>query len=85
MGTLENGEKQFLKHWIFAGNKITNILDGKTTFRLYDTFWISAGINCRTRRRNGFKVDIEGFEQMLQQLRNYPGRELLRVQRRISR
>ncbi len=42
-------------------------LDGKTTFRLYDTFGFPPELTAELAEENGFKVDIEGFEQMYQQ------------------
>lgn len=67
MGTLENGEKQFFKALDICRKQDTNILDGKTTFRLYDTFGFPPELTAELAEENGFKVDIEGFEQMYQQ------------------
>jgi alanyl-tRNA synthetase len=67
MSTLENGEKQFFKALDICRKQNANSLDGKTTFRLYDTFGFPPELTTELAEENGFKVDIEGFEQMYQQ------------------
>ncbi len=67
MSTLENGEKQFFKALDVCRKQNTNILDGKTTFRLYDTFGFPPELTAELAEENGFRVDIKGFEQMYRQ------------------
>ena len=67
MSTLENGEKQFYKALDACRKENTTIIDGKTTFRLYDTFGFPPELTAELAEENGFKVDMKGFEQMYQQ------------------
>ncbi len=66
-GTLEKGEKQFFKTLDICREQQTSIIDGKTTFRLYDTFGFPPELTAELAEENGFTVDIAGFEQMYQQ------------------
>lgn len=66
-GTLEKGEKQFFKALNICREQQTSMIDGKTTFRLYDTFGFPPELTAELAEENGFTVDIAGFEQMYQQ------------------
>lgn len=62
MNTLVSGEKEF--------NKVTNklkeenitLIDGKTVFRLYDTFGFPPEVTSELAKENGFTIDMDGFK-----------------------
>lgn len=57
--TLISGTKEFEKVLQFTKG---DTLNGKTAFRLYDTFGFPIEITVEMAKERGFKVDIEGFE-----------------------
>lgn len=58
--TLENGLKELEKVLKYVQG---DTLNGKTAFRLYDTFGFPIEITEELAREKGFKVDIEGYEK----------------------
>jgi alanyl-tRNA synthetase len=67
MRTLVNGEKQFHKAADFCRKGNTDILDGKTTFRLYDTFGFPPELTAELAAENGLYIDMPGFEELYEQ------------------
>lgn len=58
--TLENGLKELEKVLKYAQD---NVLNGKTVFRLYDTFGFPIEITEEIAAEKGYKVDIEGYRK----------------------
>lgn len=59
LNTLTLGLKEFEK---VASSLEGNIIDGKTAFRLYDTFGFPIEITCEMANEKNLKVDVQGFE-----------------------
>jgi len=61
MNTLLSGEKEFNK----IANKLKddniNLIDGKTVFRLYDTYGFPPELTNELAKENGFDIDMDGF------------------------
>lgn len=72
--TLENGLKELEKVLKYVQG---DTLNGKTAFRLYDTFGFPIEITEELAREKGFKVDIEGYEKASRehQLKSQAGAE----------
>ena len=74
---LEDGHKEFEKvingierHKEFAsknGEKVENIINGKSAFRLYDTFGFPLELTIELAKERGYEVDSEGFNQMFKE------------------
>lgn len=60
LNTLSHGLKEFEK---ITSSLVGKVIDGKTAFRLYDTFGFPLEITCEMAREKGLEVDVEGFEQ----------------------
>lgn len=58
--TLENGLKELEKVLKFVQN---NTLNGKTAFRLYDTFGFPIEMTVELAKEKGYEVDLEGYEK----------------------
>jgi alanyl-tRNA synthetase len=58
--TLDKGEREFEK--VVRYMKDTTVLNGKTAFRLYDTFGFPIELTCEMAAEQGLTVDIEGYE-----------------------
>lgn len=62
MNTLLSGEKEFNK----VANKLKeeniNLIDGKTVFRLYDTFGFPPEVTSELAKEIGFNIDMDGFK-----------------------
>ncbi|MDE7405258.1 MAG: alanine--tRNA ligase, partial [Clostridiales bacterium] len=56
--TLENGMKEFEKLCKYLQ---TNIIAGKSAFRLYDTYGFPLEMTIELAKERGFEVDVEGF------------------------
>ncbi|MDE6029243.1 MAG: alanine--tRNA ligase [Clostridiales bacterium] len=56
--TLENGMKEFEKLCKYLQ---TNVIAGKSAFRLYDTYGFPLEMTVELARERGFEVDVEGF------------------------
>lgn len=72
--TLENGLKELEKVLKYVQG---DTLNGKTAFRLYDTFGFPIEITEELAREKGFKVDLEGYEKASRehQLKSQAGAE----------
>ncbi|MDE5592570.1 MAG: alanine--tRNA ligase [Clostridiales bacterium] len=58
--TLENGMKEFEKLCKYLQ---TNVIAGKSAFRLYDTYGFPLEMTIELAKERGFEVDVEGFNQ----------------------
>lgn len=58
--TLENGLKELEKVLKYVQN---NTLNGKTAFRLYDTFGFPIEMTVELAKEKGYEVDIEGYDK----------------------
>lgn len=65
--TLENGIKEFEKLCKFLQS---DIIPGKSAFRLYDTYGFPLEMTIELARERGFKVDVDGFEARFEEHRN---------------
>lgn len=67
MNTLIKGEKEFNK--IISDLKDQNIseIDGKTLFRLYDTFGFPPEVTAEEAKENGFTVDMDGYKKCFEE------------------
>ena len=59
LNTLSNGLKEFEK---LTSSLEGGAIDGKSAFRLYDTFGFPIEITCEMAAEKGLKVDTEGFK-----------------------
>ncbi len=74
---IDEGYKEFEKvirgiekHKEFAsqkGEKVENIISGKASFRLYDTFGFPIELTCELAKEKGYQVDTKGFEDMFKE------------------
>lgn len=64
--TLENGIKEFEKLCKFLQ---TDVIPGKSAFRLYDTYGFPLEMTVEMARERGFKVDVDGFNERFEQHR----------------
>ena len=74
---IEEGHKEFNKviagierHKEFAsttGEKVENVISGKSAFRLYDTFGFPFELTEELAKERGYQVDRDGFEEMFKQ------------------
>ena len=64
--TLENGIKEFEKLCKFLQ---TDIIPGKSAFRLYDTYGFPLEMTIEMAKERGFKVDVDGFNERFEQHR----------------
>ncbi len=65
--TLENGIKEFEKLCKFLQ---TDVIPGKSAFRLYDTYGFPLEMTVEMARERGFKVDVDGFNARFEEHRN---------------
>ena len=63
MNTLEKGEKEFFKIAKKLEQENSNLIDGKSLFRLYDTFGFPPEVTAELAKENNLKVDMEGFKK----------------------
>ena len=73
---LADGEKEFNKvvagierHKIFAkeGEVVENIINGKSAFRLFDTFGFPIELTEELAHEKGYQVDIEGYKKCFEE------------------
>lgn len=64
--TLENGIKEFEKLCKFLQ---TDVIPGKSAFRLYDTYGFPLEMTVEMAKERGFKVDVDGFNERFEQHR----------------
>lgn len=62
MNTLISGEKEFNKVTNKLKEENINLIDGKTVFRLYDTFGFPPEVTSELAKENGFSIDMDGFK-----------------------
>ena len=67
MNTLVNGEKEFVKITNRLKQENIDLIDGKTVFRLYDTFGFPPEVTGELAKENGFKIDMEGFKKCFEE------------------
>lgn len=62
MNTLVNGEKEFAKVVNRLKSENKNLIDGKTVFRLYDTFGFPPEVTAELAKENNLQIDMDGFK-----------------------
>ncbi len=62
--TLTNGEKEFEKEILKAKNENKSIIDGKTVFRLYETYGFPPEDTKELAEEKGFKVNLEEIDEL---------------------
>ena len=62
--TLTNGEKEFEKEILKAKNENKSIIDGKTVFRLYETYGFPPEVTKELAEEKGFKVNLEEIDEL---------------------
>ena len=67
MKTLSNGEKEFNKQSLRIKESDNDIIDGKTVFRLYDTFGFPPEVTKELADENGLKIDLEEFDKLFKE------------------
>lgn len=65
--TLENGIKEFEKLCKFLQS---DVIPGKSAFRLYDTYGFPLEMTVEMARERGFKVDVDGFNARFEEHRS---------------
>jgi alanyl-tRNA synthetase len=70
MNTLVSGEKEFFKIINKLRDENINLIDGKTVFRLYDTFGFPPEVTNELAKENGFVIDMEGFNVCFEEHQN---------------
>lgn len=65
--TLENGMKEFEKLCKFLQS---DVIPGKSAFRLYDTYGFPLEMTVELANERGFKVDIDGFNARFEEHKN---------------
>ena len=65
--TIENGLKEYKKILDAKKNEKANIIDGKSAFRLYDTFGFPLELTVEMAEEEGLKVDEEGFLKCMEE------------------
>ncbi len=67
MKTLVNGEKEFEKEILKAKNENKDKIDGKTVFRLYETFGFPPEVTEELAEEKGFKVNLEEIDSLFKE------------------
>lgn len=67
MNTLVNGEKEFVKVTNKLKEESNDLIDGKTLFRLYDTYGFPPEVTAELAKENGFNIDMEGFNKCFEE------------------
>ena len=67
MKTLVNGEKEFEKEILKAKNENKDKIDGKTVFRLYETFGFPPEVTKELAEEKGFKVNLEEIDSLFKE------------------
>ena len=63
MNTLEKGEKEFFKIAKKLEQENSNLIDGKSLFRLYDTFGFPPEVTAELAKENNLKVDMKNIKK----------------------
>ena len=61
--TLEKGLKEFVKISEILKKQNINSINGKTAFRLYDTFGFPIELTCELAKEHNMNVDVDGFNK----------------------
>ncbi len=64
VATLSHGEREFEKAVAKAEQEGKKSIDGKTVFRLYDTFGFPPEITEELAKEQGFKINMQEFEEL---------------------
>ena len=67
MKTLSNGEKEFYKQASRIKESGKDIIDGKTVFKLYDTFGFPPEVTKELAEENGLRIDLEEFDRLFKE------------------
>ena len=70
MNTLIKGEKEFGKILNKLKSENSDIIDGHSLFRLYDTFGFPPEVTAELAKENGLKVDMEGYKKLFEEHQN---------------
>jgi alanyl-tRNA synthetase len=62
MNTLHSGEKEFNKIIAKLKDENINLIDGRTVFRLYDTYGFPPEVTNELAKENGMTIDMDGFK-----------------------
>ena len=65
--TLSNGEKEFKKQALKIKENGRDTIDGKTVFRLYDTFGFPPEVTSELASEDGLKIDLEEFNKLFKE------------------
>ena len=65
--TLANGEKEFNKQALRIKESGNNTIDGKTVFRLYDTFGFPPEVTSELATENSLNIDLEEFNKLFKE------------------
>ena len=65
--TIENGLKEYKKILDAKKSEHATVLDGKSAFRLYDTFGFPLELTVEMAEEEGLKVDEEAFQKCMQE------------------
>ena len=63
MNTLVNGEKEFRKIVQKLNEEKNNVIDGKTLFRLYDTYGFPPEVTAEEAKEFSLNIDMDGFKK----------------------
>ncbi len=67
MNTLVNGEKEFVKVTNKLKEENSDLIDGKTLFKLYDTYGFPPEVTAELAKENGFRIDMDGFNKCFEE------------------
>lgn len=62
ISTLSSGEKEFVKVTNKLKEENISSIDGKTVFRLYDTYGFPPEVTSELAKESGFSIDMDGFK-----------------------
>lgn len=65
--TIENGMKEYKKILAAKKNEGADTIDGKSAFRLYDTFGFPIELTLEMAEEEGLKVDTDGFNACMEE------------------
>ena len=65
--TLDNGEKEFIKEVNKLKNEGKDLIDGKTVFRLYETYGFPPEVTKDLSFEHGMKISMEEFDSLFKE------------------
>ena len=65
--TLANGEREFQKEIKRLKEQNTNVIPGKTVFKLYDTYGFPPEVTKELAEENGYEIDLEEFNKLFKE------------------